>query len=203
MNNILISSKIKKNQFGQLTYEIEEGWWNFFRNKKINLLTSNLYSNFNRKFKSLNISAIILPGGNNLTQFSKKKVDLLREKIDRKILIYGIKKKIPILGVCYGFQLIADYYGVRLKKVKNHIKKKHLLDFKTDKLSIKIQVNSFHNYVVNNLPDYFNEVVKCQDGSIEYAFSQQKKIMCMMFHPERKNNDKLFLKKLVFKFLNI
>ena len=117
---------------------------------------------------------------------------------------YALKKKIPILAVCYGFQLIAEFYNSKMIKIKNHVKKKHKLIFKNKKISdTRIYVNSFHNYAVLNLPDFFDEVIRCDDKTIEYAKSNKKNIMCTMFHPERKNSNQLFLKKLIFKHLKI
>ena len=108
------------------------------------------------------------------------------------------------MAVCYGFQLIAEFYRSKLIKVDNHIKKKHKLIFKDKRnKDTKVHVNSFHNYAVLNLPNFFDEVVRCDDKTIEYAKSKEKKIMCTMFHPERKNGNQIFIKKLIFNHLKI
>lgn len=202
MKNILISQIINKNKHNDIIYQVEKNWYDFFKNSNINLITLDA----SKKIKKKKISAIILQGGggNDLPNFFKSKENNLRKKYDLNILKYALKKKIPILAVCYGFQLIADYYKANVIKVNNHVRKKHLLTFKTiKKKEIKIYVNSFHNYGVFNLPKFFNEVIKCDDKSIEYAKSKNKNIMCMMFHPERKNSKQLFLKKLIFSHLKI
>ena len=140
----------------------------------------------------------------NWYDFFKSKENNLRKKYDLNILKYALKRKIPILAVCYGFQLIVDYYKAELIKVNNHVRKKHILTFnKKEKKEIQIYVNSFHNYGVFNLPKFFNVVIKCDDKSIEYAKSSNKNIMCTMFHPERKNSNQSFLKKLIFSHLKI
>lgn len=202
MKNILISQIINKNKHNDIINQVEKNWYDFFKNSNINLITLDA----SKKIKKKKISAIILQGGggNDLPNFFKSKENNLRKKYDLNILKYALKKKIPILAVCYGFQLIADYYKAKIIKVNNHVRKKHLLTFKTiKKKEIKIYVNSFHNYGVFNLPKFFNEVIKCDDKSIEYAKSKNKNIMCMMFHPERKNSNQLFLKKLIFSHLKI
>lgn len=202
MKNILISQIINKNKHNDIINQVEKNWYDFFKNSNINLITLDA----SKKIKKKKISAIILQGGggNDLPNFFKSKENNLRKKYDLNILKYALKKKIPILAVCYGFQLIADYYKANVIKVNNHVRKKHLLTFKTiKKKEIKIYVNSFHNYGVFNLPKFFNEVIKCDDKSIEYAKSKNKNIMCMMFHPERKNSKQLFLKKLIFSHLKI
>jgi gamma-glutamyl-gamma-aminobutyrate hydrolase PuuD len=202
MKNILITQIINKNKHNDIIYQVEKNWYDFFKNSNVNLITLDA----SKKIKKKKISAIILQGGggNDLPNFFRSKENNLRKKYDLNILKYALKKNIPILAVCYGFQLIADYYKANLIKVNNHIRKKHLLIFNTvKKKEIKIYVNSFHNYGVFNLPKFFNEVIKCNDKSIEYAKSNKKNIMCMMFHPERKNCNQLFLKKLIFSHLKI
>jgi len=202
MKNILISQIIKKNKYNEITYQVEKNWYDFFKNSNINLITLDA----SKKIKEKKISAIILQGGggNDLPNFFKSKENNLRKKYDLNILKYALQRKIPILAVCYGFQLIVDYYKIKLIKVNNHVRKKHKLTFNMKKKKeIQIHVNSFHNYGVFILPKFFNEVIKCDDKSIEYAKSNNKKIMCMMFHPERKNSNRLFLKKLIFKHLKI
>ena len=203
MKNILISPKITKNKHNSITCEIENNWNTFFRKKKINLLTLNFDQNFEFKIKKANLSGIILHGGNTLTKFSKEKENKIRKKIDTKLLLHGIKRKIPILGVCYGFQLIAEYFGSEIFKIRGHVNTKQTLNFKKKTLQNKIKVNSFHNYAIYKLHKNFNEIVRCKDKSIEYAFSKNNKIMCTMFHPERKNWDKSFVRKMVFNHFKI
>jgi len=200
MKNILISQIIKKNSHNDIICQVEKNWYDFFKNSNINLITLDA----SKKIKEKKISAIILQGGNDLPNFFKSKENNLRKKYDLNILKYALKRKIPILAVCYGFQLIVDYYKAELIKVNNHVRKKHILTFnKKEKKETQIYVNSFHNYGVFNLPKFFNVVIKCDDKSIEYAKSSNKNIMCTMFHPERKNSNQSFLKKLIFSHLKI
>ena len=53
---------------------------------------------------------IILPGGNDL--LSKDKISKIRLKVEFKMIKYGIKKNIPILGVCRGMQVINFFLKV-------------------------------------------------------------------------------------------
>ena len=201
MKNILISQIIKKNEHNDFIFQVEKNWYDFFKNKDINLVTVDT----SKKIKYKKISAVILQGGggNDLPNFNKSKKNNLRKKYDLNILNYALKKEIPILAICYGFQLIANYYKAKLIKVNHHVRRKHILTFTNNKKKIQIHVNSFHNYGVLDLPKFFNEVIKCNDKSIEYAKSKNKNIMCMMFHPERKNSNPLFLKQLIFNHLKI
>lgn len=198
MKKILISPLIKKNKFNDLLFSVENNWYKFFRKKNINLITFSP----NAKLIKNDITSVILPGGNDLTKFLNSKENIMRKKNDLKILKYALKKNIPILAVCYGFQLIAEKYGSNIIKIKNHIKKTHLLSFNLNDYK-KIYVNSFHNYGVFKLPRFFNKIIRCKDGSIEFASSKKKKIMCMMFHPERSISNKSYIKNLINKHLEL
>ena len=203
IKNILISPKVSIDKHGKINHVVEDTWYKFFKSQNINLLTFNSYSSLKIKLKNIKISSVILHGGNDLTCFVKNKENIIREKIDKKILLYAIKKNIPILGVCYGFQLIANFFGTNLKKVNKHVNNKHILNFDNKKKIVRVKVNSFHNYAVYRLPSHFKQIKKCSDNTIEFAYSKNKKIMCTMFHPERKNWNESFIKKIVYKHLDI
>ena len=100
------------------------------------------------------------------------------------------------------YKLMKNYIKP-LKSIKNHVKKNHSLIFKKDNLIKTIKVNSFHNYAIYDLPKFFNQIIRCKDGSIEFARSASKKILCMMFHPERTNSNMSFIKEIVFNHLKI
>ena len=86
------------------------------------------------------------------------------------------------------FQNIVNFYGVKLFKIKNKDRKNHYLKINKSRFikCKKLKVNSYHNYAIKNLPKNFSAVSKLSDGTIEIAEHKKKKILCLMFHPERK-----------------
>jgi GMP synthase (glutamine-hydrolysing) len=64
--------------------------------------------NFTKLKNYKNIQGIILSGGPSTVTKDKF------QTIPRKVF----KKKIPILGICYGLQLIAKLYGGKIKSFK-------------------------------------------------------------------------------------
>ena len=56
--------------------------------------------------------------------------------------------------------------------------------------------------IVKKINGNFQTNAITADGSIEIATNLRKKILCLMFHPERKNPSKIKIDKLIKSFLN-
>ena len=199
MMNCLISQRIFRDKHNQIQFSLEKKWINYF--KKNIILIPILTDEINLKdyFNYFKPRFVIISGGDN-NIFNRNKENLLRKKIDNKIIALCKKKKIPILAVCYGFQFIAKNYNSKIQSYRNKQGKEHFIYLKNKK---KIKVNSYHNYFVKSLPKEFKVLAKHQDGSIEIAYSKKSKILCTMFHPERKNKSKKYIYNLIKKHLNI
>lgn len=129
--------------------------------------------------KKLNPKGIILSGGPS-SVYEKD-----APTIDKKILDFGI----PVLGICYGLQLLAHLrngkvLGGKLKEFGNkflNVKKHGAL---LRKLSKKEQVWMSHGDLVAELPKNF-EVLASTDSCKIAAFENSKeKLYGVQFHPE-------------------
>lgn len=206
MRNILISQKFFLDKHQQLNWMLENNWYQYFKNKKINLIPINSINLNNLKLLNLKPKGIIISGGNNLYDFEKTKENLTRDKFEIKMIKFALKNKIPILGVCKGFQLIAKLFKSKLVKIDKHVRTIHKLRIpnKYFGMSVKtLYINSFHRYAVKNLPKIFELIIKHDDKTIEIAKSEKLKILCLMFHPERKNISQRVINKIVFSHLKI
>lgn len=204
MKNILISNKLIFDQHNSIGSFYDHQWDNFFKGKKFNLLTLP-YRNLNySSFADLKIKAVILSGGNDLYIFKKNILNKKRDLIENKLLKICQKNRIPILAVCRGYQFITKKFYGKLIKTNNHTSQNHKINLiKNNFLKTKkqeINVNSFHTYKVVKLPKSFFSIGVANDKSIELAYSPQKRILAMMFHPERKNYSNKIIKKLIFNF---
>ena len=104
---IFISSNVKKHFSTHIDF-LDYNWIKYFEKKDYNFYSiSNSIKNFSRISKKIKPNLIILSGGNDL--FNNNKYVKNRLKIEKKIINYGISKKIPILGVCRGMQLINHF----------------------------------------------------------------------------------------------
>ena len=156
------------------------------------------------QIQSLNIKGIILSGGhtpsNKAFKMTKKYSSIKNNFIRRDLYEISlvnkcIKRKLPILGVCRGLQLLNIYFGGKLTRLNGHDGKgKHkIINYaKNSSTSFARTVNSYHNYGVeiNNLGSSLIPLAFDNEGNIEAFKHKKKKIMGIMWHPEREINFK-------------
>ena len=184
-----------------INYIYETTLINYFKkfSKKIELINN---ENFKQKLSSnKNKRIVIISGGNDLYKFDKNRVNFNRKIFEEKLIKFCVKNKIKLIGICKGFQQIGDVYKFKFDKSKKHVKKNHII-FSYGKKLKKINVNSFHNYVIKKTSKNFNDLFYAKDGSIEISFNHKEYILGLMFHPERKNIDQEKVNKLLKSYLH-
>ena len=144
-----------------------------------------------KEFKKLkeynNIKGLILSGGPSSVTTTKF------PRISKDIF----EKKIPILGICYGLQLIAKIYGGKIKPSKKKrefgrailLKKKSSLLTK-QYLTKKKSVWMSHEDAVVKLPKNFKMIASTKDSKLTIIENREKKIYGVQFHPEVTHTDK-------------
>jgi len=128
---------------------------------------------------------IILSGGNNIILFSKKREDILRNKIDNFFFKYSLNKKIPIFGICHGAQFIAKKFGCKFRKNKHHVKN-HYINIVDNKSLVRKQfINSYHNITIMKNSKKIKVFALAEDNSIEAFYHKKLIIGGIIWHPER------------------
>ena len=143
--------------------------------------------NFNKLKKLHNIKGLILSGGpstvtsNNFQSISKD----------------VFKKNIPILGICYGLQLIAKIFGGKIKSSKKKrefgrafLYKKNSSFLTKNFLNNKRSVWMSHEDAVVKLPKNFKLIASTKGSKFTIIENTKKKIYGVQFHPEVTHTDK-------------
>ena len=149
------------------------------------------------------IKGIILSGG-PLNVYEIKKYSF-----DKKI----IEKKIPILGICFGHQILSKLNGGRVKQSKhrefglaNIFKKKDSLlikNFFNKRKFVKVWMS--HADQVSKLPKNFNVVASSQNSKFSIVENKKKKFYGVQFHPEvtHTENGKKIISNFLFQICKI
>lgn len=191
MKYLTVTGKININKYGkkELIYDEEILKFIYELNFNISVL------NFDKKLDLRSLkksSGLIMTGGGDIYKYSKKKNDKYRDNLEIKLFNYFKKKNKPILAICRGYQLIMDTYNCQISKKKGHVRTTHDLNISKSRfLKLKkVRVNSYHKFSVFDVPNQFNKISLHKDKSVEISEHKSKKIICLMFHPERKINKK-------------
>ena len=202
MKTLILSSKIIIDKYNKINFQIDQDLSNFLNSLNVKTLSIKLKNNKLNFDNVKNADGLILAGGGDISKKKKSKLNLIRDNYEKKLFNYFYKKNKPILAICRGFQLIADLYKIKLFKVNGHVGTTHSLSIKKNRFipQKNLSVNSYHNYILKEVPrDYLN-ISNTNDGSIEIAIHKSKKILCLMFHPERKMKSKKIILKSIKKF---
>ena len=149
------------------------------------------------------IKGIILSGG-PLNVYQIK-----RYSFDQKI----IGKEIPVLGICFGHQILSKLNGGKVKQSKhrefglaNIFKKNNsLLTKEIFKNKKKIKVWMSHADQVSKLPKGFRVVASSQNSKFAIVEDKTKKFYGVQFHPEvtHTENGKKIISNFLFLICNI
>ena len=199
MKNIFITQGIYLDKHNSTYLKTDYNWVKYSKKMKFNLFQicdiKNLVENKNK------IDGIIFSGGNDFSKIKLTKVNLLRDKFEKKILRFAKKKNIPSIFVCRGMQFLANDNKITLTHDKTHAN-----SFETIKLitNEKINTNSFHNYkLMKSNKNFENLGRSLKDNSIEIMHHVKYKFLCMMFHPERHSKDQKKIDKIFKNFFNL
>jgi GMP synthase (glutamine-hydrolysing) len=136
---------------------------------------------------------IILSGGSILNVESNQ--DKLQKEFE---IIQNFKK--PIIGICYGCEVIVKSFGGKLEKMNTSSKGIVDVSIISDNPIFanleKIKVYENHIWKINEVPKDFNVLAE-SENSIEIIKHNQKEIYGFQFHPEhfmdKTQGDEIFL----------
>jgi GMP synthase (glutamine-hydrolysing) len=104
------------------------------------------------------------------------------------------KAKFPVLGICYGHQIIGSAFGAPMRDLgqmlrgyeKVSVVRKHPL---FDGLPSDLVVAESHRQELTKVPDEFQHLAQSTTSKVEVMVHQSKPIYGVQFHPERSNDE--------------
>ncbi len=191
MKKILVTQRLLTNKdYPEDREALDIRWGAFFRS--LNFLPISLPTNFDFEnyFQEISLSGILLTGGNDLNSFTSHYLNEKRDCLEKRLLEYARLHKIPVLGVCRGMQIMAEFFGATLESRSGHVKKK--LEMKSLPESFLSPIvgetfynNSYHNCSVTSIPSDFLLAAKSSDGVVKAMEHKELPFFAIMWHPER------------------
>lgn len=131
--------------------------------------------------------------------------DTARDEFERSLYQSALDKKIPVLAICRGLQLVNIFHGGDLiqdlgegnekHKAVQEQDKENLINVEPGTLLYEIagvkegKINSAHHQAINKVADSLIVNCKATDGTIEGTEWKDKKgkpfLLCVQWHPER------------------
>jgi GMP synthase (glutamine-hydrolysing) len=106
---------------------------------------------------------------------------------------YCFTKNIPILGICYGCQIIALTLGGSLRRLETPIKDFNQVTVKCDNALVfgkqMLRVYKSHKYCVSKLPFCLESAGESHTCPNEILIHREKPIFGTQFHPEISGED--------------
>lgn len=130
-------------------------------------------------FKDKNLKGIILSGGPSSVFDENAPV------CDKKVF----ESNVPILGICYGLQLLAHLFGGKVERSKSREYGKAIIKIEEHKdlfrgFKRKLQVWMSHGDFVSKLPRGYRKLASSENIPFAAVKNPKKKILGVQFHPE-------------------
>lgn len=131
------------------------------------------------KLKEMKPTGIIFTGGPDVVYQKDAPI------CDKQVLELGI----PVLGICYGAQLIAYLKDGLVEKASTREYGRTEIEYNTESLLFKdMQAKSIcwmsHTYQITKLPEGFKGIASTENCKIAAMESENEKLYAVQFHPE-------------------
>jgi gamma-glutamyl-gamma-aminobutyrate hydrolase PuuD len=125
------------------------------------------------------IAGLVLTGGNNLEALGGNAPE--RDAVENAVLDWAVERRLPVLGVCRGMQVIQQRFAIPLQRVDGHVTPRQVIRIDGE----LIEVNSYHDFAALDSRPPFNVWAVAADGVIKAIRHSTQPITGIMWHPER------------------
>lgn len=153
----------------------------------------NLTADADACLASLDLAGVILTGGNDLACLPEGSNPAPeRDDFEAALIRACAARRLPVLGVCRGAQMLAVHYGARLEPIEGHVGAS--TSIRTEALLREaypqgLRVTCYHGYAVDeaSLPGDLEVLARSADGALEAVGHRALPQWGLMWHPERED----------------
>jgi N5-(cytidine 5'-diphosphoramidyl)-L-glutamine hydrolase len=125
------------------------------------------------------IAGLVLTGGNDLAELGGDAPE--RDTVENALLDLAEKRRLPVLGVCRGMQVIQRRFAIPLGRVEDHVANNQII-----KINGKPkQVNSYHHFAARESRAPIDVWAVADDGVVKAIRHSSQPVTGIMWHPER------------------
>jgi N5-(cytidine 5'-diphosphoramidyl)-L-glutamine hydrolase len=125
------------------------------------------------------IAGLVLTGGNDLAVLGGDAPE--RDATENALLEFAERRRLPVLGVCRGMQVIQQRFAVPLRRVDGHVAQRQVIRIDGDPRV----VNSYHHFAAFDSRPPLDVWAVANDGVIKGIRHSALPITGIMWHPER------------------
>ncbi len=161
--------------------ELDSGWAPLL--EQFGLLAiqvPNLLEDTSRFIEGMQPDAIVLTGGGDPGTPES------RSSVEAEAIRYALARRLPLLGICRGMQVINLHFGGALSRIQGHVGVQHEV-FSSSGQRLGQSVNSYHEFAVESggIGTGLIPVFHAADGTVEAFQHRDLPWSGMMWHPER------------------
>jgi len=134
-------------------------------------------------------SSVILSG--------RRKNNLQMNAINSKLVKHSLDANKPLLGICYGAEILALTLGGTIKKMTSSRHGLHKVTIMENNPLVTGKIDAFesHSYMISKLGLPFIQIASSDDCKFEIFKYGDKNIFGTQFHPEMSADGRLLLEK--------
>jgi putative glutamine amidotransferase len=223
MRKLLVSQKVNIDSHGILTDVLESSLVQYFTALGITLYpVSNFSGSLDNFLGGVMFEGLILSGGGDVNpECIDADQEMVfrhfpeREEVERCLIRKMIEKKMPVLGICHGMQLLNCYFGGRLTAdIHSHEDEyrkpgsNHPIHIEKEILGLSgtFEINHYHNHGVrrSQVAPLFNIFAVDTDYDVvEGIVHKELQILGIHWHPERNSPDNELNRRIIKGFFKI
>jgi N5-(cytidine 5'-diphosphoramidyl)-L-glutamine hydrolase len=127
----------------------------------------------------LDVAGVLLTGGNDLAELGGDAPE--RDATERALLAMAESRRLPVLGVCRGMQVLQQRWGIELRRVAGHVTPCQQILIEGE----PVQVNSYHRFGASASQLPLQSWASAADGVVKAVRHRDLPVTGIMWHPER------------------
>ncbi len=159
---------------------LDQNWVRFLaRCGILPLPVPNVPEGLESRIDAVPVRGVLLTGGNDLGAFGGDAPE--RDDTEARLIAMARVRRLPLLGICRGMQMIQHSFGVPFERIEGHVTPDQTIRIGSESDS----VNSYHDFGTTKTVAELEVWARAEDGVVKAVRHVSEPIQGFMWHPER------------------